>query len=94
LAGLGTDAFSDRVAYYFSELNALHPFREGNGRAQREFLSQLAIACGFYIAWEDVSAPHLLAASIASFQGDTAGLAALIRANLHRTRSIWPDAKQ
>jgi prophage maintenance system killer protein len=32
-AGLGPADFSDRTAYYLAELNALHPFREGNGRA-------------------------------------------------------------
>ena len=26
-----------RLAFYFGELNALHPFREGNGRTQRLF---------------------------------------------------------
>jgi cell filamentation protein len=41
LAGLGPDDFSRRAAHYLGELNALHPFREGNGRAQREFASHL-----------------------------------------------------
>ncbi len=50
LAGLTPAAFSDRAAHYLGELNALHPFREGNGRAQREFLSHLADANGYYIA--------------------------------------------
>ena len=36
LAGLDEDMFIKRLAYYFSEINALHPFREGNGRSQRE----------------------------------------------------------
>ncbi len=39
LAGLGPEAFSDRAAHYLGELNTWHPFREGNGRAQREFIS-------------------------------------------------------
>src|SRR5580692_3694198 len=34
LTGLGPAAFSDRAAYYLGELNALHSFREGNGRTQ------------------------------------------------------------
>jgi len=45
LAGLAPAAFSERAAYYFGEVNALHPFREGNGRAR---------ANGYYIAWENV----------------------------------------
>jgi fido (protein-threonine AMPylation protein) len=83
LAGLGADAFSERAAYYLGELNALHPFREGNGRAQREFVSHLAGADGYYIAWENIKAPELLAASIESFSGSTSKLAALVLSNLH-----------
>ena len=83
LAGLGPAAFSDRAAHYLGELNALHPFREGNGRAQREFVSHLAHANGYYIAWENVSYPDMLQASIQSFKGDTSKLAAIIGDNLH-----------
>jgi cell filamentation protein len=83
LAGLGPAAFAERAAHYLGELNALHPFREGNGRAQREFLSHLAHSNGYYIAWENMTRPDLLQASIASFSGDTSKLAMLIRENLH-----------
>jgi cell filamentation protein len=87
LAGLDPIAFSGRVAYYLGELNALHPFREGNGRAQREFVSHLAHAAGYYIAWENVTQPAILQASIESFQGNTSKLAGLILANLHDANS-------
>jgi cell filamentation protein len=82
LAGLGPVAFSERAAYYLGELNALHPFREGNGRAQREFISHLAHAEGYYIAWENISQADVLDASIQSFSGNTAKLARLILENL------------
>jgi hypothetical protein len=36
LKGAASDAFVKR-AFYLGEINAAHPFREGNGRAQREF---------------------------------------------------------
>jgi cell filamentation protein len=32
LRGLLRDGFLDRVTHYFAEVNAIHPFREGNGR--------------------------------------------------------------
>jgi cell filamentation protein len=83
LAGLGRERFSDRAAYYLGELNALHPFREGNGRTQREFVSHLANAAGYYVAWENVDQPDMLQASIASFKGDASRLAALIRSSLY-----------
>ena len=82
LAGLDPEAFSDRAAYYLGELNALHPFREGNGRALREFISHLAHENGYYVAWENMPRVDLLAATIASFHGDTSGLAGFIRRNL------------
>jgi cell filamentation protein len=88
LAGLSPAAFSDRAAYYLGELNALHPFREGNGRAQREFVRHLAHANGYYIAWENLSRANMLQASIESFRGDTSKLAAIIRDNL---RPLEPD---
>lgn len=42
-----------RLAYYYSELNILHPFREGNGRTLRTFLSVLAMnSRGYTLAWD------------------------------------------
>ena len=38
LANLTKEKFAERLAYYWAELNVLHPFREGNGRTTREFL--------------------------------------------------------
>jgi cell filamentation protein len=86
LAGLDAAAFSDRAAHYLGELNALHPFREGNGRAQREFISHLAQANGYYVAWENVGQADLLDAAIQSFNGETSKLSALIRKNLSAER--------
>jgi cell filamentation protein len=84
LAGLEPLGFSARAAHYLGEVNALHPFREGNGRAQREFISHRAHANGYYIAWEKVAPAQLLQASIESFRGDASKLAAVIHDNLSR----------
>ena len=43
LEGLDYNQFVKHIAYHFSEINALHPFREGNGRSQREFIRELAL---------------------------------------------------
>lgn len=84
LVGLDPPAFSARVAYYLSEINALHPFRDGNGRAQREFISHLAYENGYFIDWSSISKADLVRASVESFRtGDSSLLADLIRANLH-----------
>ncbi len=47
--------FVKKLAFYFSEINALHPFREGSGRTQREFIRQLAIKNGYIISFADIS---------------------------------------
>jgi len=83
LAGLDKNGFGTRAAYYLAEINALHPFREGNGRTQREFISQLARKQGRVVDWQSVSTHAILEASICSFQGDIAPLETLIRANLY-----------
>jgi cell filamentation protein len=84
LAGLPADAFSERAAYYLAEINALHPFREGNGRAQREFISHLAYNSGYHISWKNISQAEMVQASIESFRGDSSKFAAYIRENLTR----------
>ena len=78
LVDLDNSRFVARLAYFFGELNALHPFREGNGRAAREFLRQLAQRAGYTIAWERVAADEIVAASIAAMCGDHAPIEALL----------------
>lgn len=98
LTGLDPPDFSERAAHYLGELNALHPFRDGNGRAQREFISHLAQNGGYYIAWENAKPADMLEASIQSFKGDTSKLTVIIRENLSTLDSDAatpkPDRKQ
>src|SRR6202167_5054944 len=64
LAGQDAEQFSDRAAHYLGEINALHPFREGNGRAQREFISQLAYKNSYFIDWKNFTQADMVQASI------------------------------
>jgi cell filamentation protein len=83
LNGLDLEQFSLRAAYYLGAINALHPFRDGNGRAEREFINHLALRDGYFIDWTNVSPEELVQASIESFHlGDHSKLAALIQNNL------------
>lgn len=70
LYGLSKKEISVRLAYYFSEINALHPFREGNGRSQREFIRTLALHNGYVINFAKVSREEMLRASESSFLCD------------------------
>ena len=54
------------IAYYMSELNVLHPFREGNGRTIREFIRQLALKNGYILNLKKVEPQKMLNASIKS----------------------------
>lgn len=54
LAGLDRPAFIARLAHYYCEINVLHPFRLGNGLAQRIFFEQLAIHAGYVLDWQDI----------------------------------------
>ncbi|MEO5348490.1 MAG: Fic family protein [Magnetococcus sp. YQC-3] len=89
LAGMDSARFSARAAYYLGEINALHPFREGNGRAQREFINHLAYKSGFEISWMKITREEMIQASIESFhQGDTTLFGRLILNNLrHREKT-------
>lgn len=67
LAGLPKERLVRRLAYYFSEINALHPFREGNGRTQREFIRELALKRGYVIRFARISRDEMMEASKESF---------------------------
>jgi cell filamentation protein, protein adenylyltransferase len=71
--------FTERLTYYLGEINAIHPFREGNGRAQRAFFEQLADEAGFILDWQHPDADRNIAASAAIMRGDPA----LMRKMLH-----------
>lgn len=52
-----TDArqWADRAGYYWAEMNNCHPFREGNGRSARLFMTQLAKAAGHELDWARIN---------------------------------------
>lgn len=66
LKGLGKDDMSKRLSYYMGELNFLHPFREGNGRTQREFMRTLGLKNGYNLDWSKIDRATMLDASIKS----------------------------
>ena len=56
-----------RLAYYLSEINVIHPFKEGNGRAQRLFIEYLAEENGYSIDFSQVTGEEMIKASAESF---------------------------
>lgn len=78
LHGLCRENFVARLVYYYAEVNALHPFREGNGRAQRAFFRQLAAEAGWRLDWTQLDAHRNIAASAASMSGELDPLATML----------------
>jgi cell filamentation protein, protein adenylyltransferase len=62
--------FLDAAADFLAELNAIHPFREGNGRSQLSFMHLLSRRAGHPLNLERVDPKTFMAAMIASFLGD------------------------
>ncbi len=73
---------AERLAYYLSEINAIHPFREGNGRTQRLFIILLARHNGYDLNFATVTADEMIKASDESFFGNYSTMTALIARSL------------
>lgn len=78
LRGLSRIDFIDAATDLLADLNALHPFREGNGRTQRAFLTLLAEQAGHGFRWPADAEQQNNDASIASMRGDHSALRALV----------------
>lgn len=79
LRNLEAREFSHRAAHFLTELNAIHAFREGNGRSQLSFLALLADNAGHTLNLDRLDPGEMLAAMIASFDGDEGKLVAVIQ---------------
>lgn len=68
-AGSDVEQFVPALADFIGDLNAIHPFREGNGRTQLVFIRLLGQNAGQLFRPESVEADEFLSAMIASFYG-------------------------
>lgn len=64
--GSERSALIDTVAELFGDLNMIHPFREGNGRAQRVLFEHIIVNAGFTISWWPVEEAEWIRANIAA----------------------------
>ena len=80
----GGEAFAEKsrseflreAARFLGEMNAIHPFREGNGRAQLAFLGLIGTKAGHPFAFERIDRNAFLQAMIERFLGKFEGLTA------------------
>ena len=78
LRGLSAPDFARRAAHVLAELNAIHPFREGNGRTQLTYLTVLAVHAGHPLMLARLEPKAMLAAMVASFTSNEAPLVGMI----------------
>lgn len=77
--------FTQRSAHYLAELNLIHPFREGNGRAIREYYRCLAQKCGYWIDWSLVDKEELMDAFIYAVDHDTSRIVRVVSQVIEKT---------
>ena len=82
LQRLEREQFVERLAHYYAEINAVHPFREGNGRTQRAFLGQIAKAASHPITWARLDAERNIHAARESHRGNNSPLREMLSALL------------
>jgi cell filamentation protein, protein adenylyltransferase len=81
---LDAATFAAKSAHFLAELNAVHPFREGNGRTQLTFLTLLAERAGHPLEIDRLRPAAVLSATIQSFGGKENALVRLIRNFIRR----------
>lgn len=67
------------IADEYSELNVVHPFRDGNGRAQRILFEHIVYNAGYDISWWAVEPEQWLNANVAAYHCDLRPLTAIFR---------------
>jgi len=79
LFGLDADTFAAEMGAFLATLNAIHPFREGNGRTQLAFASLMAARAEHPLQLDRLEPDKFLKAMIVSFSGNDKPLAQIVR---------------
>lgn len=69
LRGVSNELFAEQAPEFLATLNAIHPFREGNGRTQALFMALLAFRAGHPLELDRLDARDFLDAMVSSFEG-------------------------
>jgi len=79
------DAVSGKLAVIHCEFNAIHPFREGNGRTGRIFLDLMAASNGYQpIDFGKSAKTGYIRACVAGMQGNYSPMAKIIKKGLSK----------
>lgn len=76
------DGFVKNIVDFYQVTNMIHPFREGNGRTQRIFITQLIRYNGYDIDFSDVNSDELMIATIQAANGVKDNLESIFSKNI------------
>jgi cell filamentation protein len=82
LIKLSQSDFAQQVAVIIGDVNFIHPFREGNGRTQLQYLKLLSDRAGHPIDLVRIDPSHWAEASVASHAADYSLMARLIEESI------------
>jgi cell filamentation protein len=85
LRGLSVPEFAQQAAAIIGDVNYVHPFREGNGRTQAQYLRQLAAQAGHDLDLARIDPVAWIEASKASHATDYTLMADVIRGTILRS---------
>ena len=94
LKGLDEKKFTNKAASLLADINKLHPFREGNGRTQREFIRVLALNAGYDLDLNNVPNKLMIDASIQSYYGLNFGFENIINSFLKPLNHDMPGMQK
>ena len=80
--GFSRNDFIEEIVDFYCITNDLHPFREGNGRTQRVFLTQLIRFAGYRINFSEIDTELLMIATIHASHGVTDLLKQIFRESI------------
>ncbi len=75
-------SYIEKIADFYILTNFLHPFREGNGRTQRIFFTQLIKRAGHEFSFSSIDSDELMIATIQAAGGVKDNLISLFRDNI------------
>lgn len=88
LQNLDKATFIERLSHYYCEINVLHPFRIGNGIAQRIFFEQLALHAGYSLDWRGIDPQAWSQANQSGAMGDLTALNAIFSRVVSEAREV------
>lgn len=79
LDGLNFENLVEDIAEYYCDINVIHPFREGNGRAQRLLFEHIVLNCGYDINFASVGKEEWVVANIHGYHCDYEPMKVILR---------------